>query len=462
MQSTTSRFIRPFVFSAALFAGFAAPAFADGSQMLGVPLGLNAPAGTRMIVAGQGVRDGQPANLNITIPAGATIHQVVAYWSVVDWDLAKLAPNDSTTMAGQVVNGVRIGDPQLIFNTGYTAAYRADVTALNLLVPGNNVIAVAGVDFVWPGGAGLVAFVDDGGAAVEFEQFDGNDALSRVITPERTESSIVTYNFAPDDVDRVGNLAMFFSSFFDNTPTVITLSVDGDVQEVLVDEIGNDDGNAFDTVQKDVLIPAGATSLSVQLALEDSGIGRFAGSYTWGKLAWIYAGFSLAVVEDEVGDEGCTPGFWKNHPHLWNGCGDNDVVESLKTSDKFNATFGVTSKKSCLNNCVTLLEALGLNGGGTAALARHAAAALLNAESDINFPYTKDEVIALYRDGVGADAGPETVTSAKDKLEDANELGCPLGGQKPKCEPKSNVCKPKFDFKNCNFKFTCFVKWFFC
>jgi hypothetical protein len=81
---------------------------------------------------------------------------------------------------------------------------------------------------------------------------------------------------------------------------------------------------------------------------------------------------------------------------------------------------------------VTLLEALGLNGGGKAALARHAAAALLNADSDVDFPYTKDEVIALYRDGLGVDAGPETVTSAKDILEDANELGCPLGGQKPK------------------------------
>ncbi len=454
MQSTTQRFIRPFVLSAALLFGATAPAFADGSQMLGVPLGIGAPTGTRMIVAGQGVRDGQPQNLNIVIPAGATIRQVVAYWAVVDWDLAKLAATDSITLAGQAVNGQRIGDPALLFNTGYNAAYRADVTALNLLAVGNNAIAVAGVDFVWPGGAGLVAFVDDGGPAVEFEVFDGNDVLSRAITPERLESSVVTYNFEPADADRVGDLAMFFSSFFLNTPTVITLAVDGNVQEVLVDEIGSDDGNAWDTVQKDVFIPAGATTLSVQLSLEDSGVGRYAGSYTWGKMAWIYSGFSLEVVEAQA-DEGCTPGFWKTHPASWNGYGDNDYTDTFRTCDQFNATFGVTSKKSCLSNGVSLLEALGLNGGGSAALARHAAAALLNADTDINFPYTIDEVIALYRDGVGADAGPETVGSAKEKLAAANELGCPLGGQKPKCEPK-------FDFSKCNFNWGCFTKWFFC
>jgi hypothetical protein len=127
-----------------------------------------------------------------------------------------------------------------------------------------------------------------------------------------------------------------------------------------------------------------------------------------------------------VGGEGCTPGFWKNHQEVWDGVGGDDVTTTIQTTDGFNATFGVTPAQSGQPNSLTLLGAAQQGGGGLNALARHAAAALASADSGIDYQYSVAGVIALYRDAVGADAGPETVSSAHGKLEAANEEGCPF------------------------------------
>jgi hypothetical protein len=49
-----------------------------------------------------------------------------------------------------------------------------------------------------------------------------------------------------------------------------------------------------------------------------------------------------------------------------------------------------------------------------------------SADSGIDYLNIVVEVVALYCDAVGAVAGPETISSARDKLSDANELGCPF------------------------------------
>ncbi len=124
--------------------------------------------------------------------------------------------------------------------------------------------------------------------------------------------------------------------------------------------------------------------------------------------------------------EGCTPGFWKNHTSLWDGVGGDDLTTNIQTTDLFNATFGVTSAFSGLANNVTLFEALSVSGSNLMALNRHAAAALVNADSGIAFGFSVAQVIALYQDAVGAVPGPETIESALQKLMAANEAGCPL------------------------------------
>ena len=131
--------------------------------------------------------------------------------------------------------------------------------------------------------------------------------------------------------------------------------------------------------------------------------------------AWVYC--------LERGDEGCTPGYWKQPQHLdsWigydpsNGFFDVFVREiTIRWSQK--------RKPRPFTN-PTLLQALQAKGGGINALARHAVAALLNASNPaVSYAYTVDEVILWTQAAI--DSGSYGPT--KDLFEEANEAGCPL------------------------------------
>lgn len=115
--------------------------------------------------------------------------------------------------------------------------------------------------------------------------------------------------------------------------------------------------------------------------------------------------------------EGCTPGFWKNHPELWVG---------VSPDAGFNATFGVTSLLSGLSDDVTMMQALSVSGSLLNALNRHAAAAYVNAlyeDQTLYYPYTPDQVISIYQAAVTSG----DYSTAKDNLQAANEQKCPLG-----------------------------------
>lgn len=118
--------------------------------------------------------------------------------------------------------------------------------------------------------------------------------------------------------------------------------------------------------------------------------------------------FKNAVAETPPpGLAGCTPGFWRQDQHFpyWIG---------YRPGDAFSSVFGVT-------RAGTLLQNVRANGGGANALARHAVAALLNAASpEVQYPYSAAEVIAAVQSAF-ATGDFERV---KDRLEQANELGC--------------------------------------
>jgi hypothetical protein len=109
--------------------------------------------------------------------------------------------------------------------------------------------------------------------------------------------------------------------------------------------------------------------------------------------------------------EGCTPGYWKQTQHFDSWCTD------YAPTDLYKDVFGVTPSFGDL----TLLQVLKQGGGGEIALARHAVAALLNACYSLDF-YSPSEVISMVQ---GAYASGD-FESAKNILEYANELGCPL------------------------------------
>ena len=122
--------------------------------------------------------------------------------------------------------------------------------------------------------------------------------------------------------------------------------------------------------------------------------------------------FTNDFTPPPTGNEGCTPGYWKQDQHFdsWNAPYD--------PADDFDATIGV----DYFTPDISLLDALNLTGGkgGLKQLARAAVAALLNAAEGF-YPMTEAEVIAAV-----AGATPATYESVKNTFATANELGCPL------------------------------------
>ncbi len=110
-------------------------------------------------------------------------------------------------------------------------------------------------------------------------------------------------------------------------------------------------------------------------------------------------------ASDESEHQGCAPGYWKNHPHVWERSG-------YRPGDGFNDVFGCR----LFDDGVTLMNALWSDGGKHYRLGRHGVAALLNAaHPDMNYVLSISGVL----DAVCADR-------AAAMLEELNETGCSL------------------------------------
>jgi hypothetical protein len=110
---------------------------------------------------------------------------------------------------------------------------------------------------------------------------------------------------------------------------------------------------------------------------------------------------TIIVTVEDCGGEGCSPGFWKNHPELWDGLGDvtpgnMPAGKKFTTTTDFSTYFGVNP--SGFDNSLTMLGAISQGGGGCKALARHGVAALLSlaAGADITFPTGTSDFTSLY------------------------------------------------------------------
>jgi len=132
-----------------------------------------------------------------------------------------------------------------------------------------------------------------------------------------------------------------------------------------------------------------------------------------------------------AGLEGCTPGFWKNHPDCW-GCYQEATLVEI---------FGnVWDSKFSEYKNDTLMDALRYKGGsglkGKARnLLRHAAAALLNAcAADVDYPLTVQQIIDEVNEALDSiDLNQGAIVGLQGELKDYNELGCPIDAH---CNPK--------------------------
>jgi hypothetical protein len=128
---------------------------------------------------------------------------------------------------------------------------------------------------------------------------------------------------------------------------------------------------------------------------------------------------------DNIGNQGCTPGYWKNHTTNWEEYTPDTVLDQLFAFPNELAAFRQQ----------TLLAALQGGGGpgvtgATTILMRAATAAYLNAAHEgLGYPYRRDsEPFNIHQQVNAALASLDrnTILSLATVLDTANNLGCPL------------------------------------
>lgn len=136
-------------------------------------------------------------------------------------------------------------------------------------------------------------------------------------------------------------------------------------------------------------------------------------------VALVFAGTTAPSYGVGTGNEGCTPGYWKNHTDNWEEVSPSDTVGSI-----FSGASSATSS-------ATLLEALQFRGGpgvdgAERILLRAAVAAYLNAVHDgLGYPLRRGQIVRRVNNAL-ASGDRDTILEAARKLDRLNNLGCPL------------------------------------
>lgn len=272
----------------------AAHAQAEGTETLGLP-GVPVAAGSGIAIGGVGLQLGQPAALEVEVPADAQVEQVLLYWAGAY--TGGNAGDDTITVDGIEVTGTEIGGPAFFFNAGgsdrFLSSFRADITGLGLIGPGANSISVGGLDNTAGGpgansGAGILVVTDDGSAPADVQLRDGVDIAFDLFPAPRDATVPQSFVFEPANVDRVADLALFVAGT-DGATNRILVTVDGAVTEFtnLLDTVS---GPLWNSLTLPIDIPAGASTLTVELV---SGDGVDPGTC----LEWVMAALSVPGIE---------------------------------------------------------------------------------------------------------------------------------------------------------------------
>jgi len=259
---------------------------ADGTETLGPP-SIPISEGSGVVVAGVGLELIQPGTIDIDVPVGATVEQVLLYW---EGQSSTPTGDETIEVNATEVTGVLIGGPTLFFEGAYSSTYRADITSLGAVSAGANSVAVGGLSFDYVNnGAGLAVIYDDGTTA-DIRIVDGNDLAFINFEPTLDTTVAQTFTFPSAEVDRVASLSLFFSSVTgpasgggDVRPSTIR-AISGGVVSEGINLLDSNDGDEWDSDTFEVNIPAGATELTVQALSEDAtgdGQDPLAASFAW-------------------------------------------------------------------------------------------------------------------------------------------------------------------------------------
>jgi hypothetical protein len=143
----------------------------------------------------------------------------------------------------------------------------------------------------------------------------------------------------------------------------------------------------------------------------------------------LIVGVAAPAGASNIGQQGCTPGYWKNHTEAW----AQDPTDHYSPTQTLDELFDFPDELASFRT-VTLLAALDGGGGsgatgGAAILMRAAVAAFNNAAAeDIGYPYRRfDEpgnMLAKINAALASLDKQQMVDYAA-VLDAANNLGCP-------------------------------------
>ncbi|MBI2485686.1 MAG: hypothetical protein HYW01_01755 [Deltaproteobacteria bacterium] len=123
--------------------------WANGTETLGPPTGITIQKGSGIVSGGTGLVV-QPGTINVNVPFGATVKQVLLYW-----DCKGAGGDNSINIDGMPVTGTQIGG-----GGAQGTSFRADITSKSLIDEGPNSLVVDGMNCPTANNGGVLVIFD--------------------------------------------------------------------------------------------------------------------------------------------------------------------------------------------------------------------------------------------------------------------------------------------------------------
>ena len=155
------------------------------------------------------------------------------------------------------------------------------------------------------------------------------------------------------------------------------------------------------------------------------------------KIATVVAAAALAFTTApaanavNVGTEGCTPGYWKNHTENWQEYKPTSKVRNMFMQNGVSVFDAPLAPEIAAYADTTAVQALKLKGGpgldgATQILLRAAVAAYLNAAHEgLGYPLRRKQMYGMIKTALES-GDRDAMLALAAELDALNNLGCPL------------------------------------
>lgn len=395
--------------------------------------------GLSMASGGTGLQSGPGT---VTVNIGGPVQAALLYWAGRDRPCPQsggvcVIPSQPyldqvLSFDGNLITGTIIGTEGQPVSAGgpiNNIGYLADVTNIvKARGTGSQTFSIADGDtssnlFRLNGATLLVIYTNPADTnSYRLMVFDGLDfAYGADPTPGPTQvTTPVTFNHGSDTAARQAQLLVLVGDAEAGRPDEIDITNNPSLINTLVSAAGT----AWDSPVLTINIPAGVSSTTLQLV--SAPVDQNPDSLLWelGALRVpLPAPPPPPPPTEDIGTQGCTPGYWKNHTGSWAGTGYSPGQSTVSVFSSASAFPSLAGK--------TLLQSLQGGGGpgtlGSATiLLRAAVAALLNAaNTGVDYPLTQAQIISQVNSALASN-NRDTMLSLGSTLDGDNNLGCPL------------------------------------